>query len=58
MVRKCLEVELATLPSRNEVFWGLPPSLPHGRYVAGKAGRLLGWETMHPLTSYFTRARL
>ena len=54
-IRCALGVELRSLPSRCECFFMLPPSLPHGKFVPGKATRLLGWEPQHHLTGYFAR---
>jgi hypothetical protein len=49
-----LEVDRAKLPTRHETFFVLP-DVPDGVYSNEKARRLLGWEPMHPLPSYFTR---
>ena len=43
------------LPSNLEDFWMMPPNLPHGVYVPGKATRLLGWEPRHTLEAYTHR---
>ena len=54
VIRSMLEVDRAKLPTRHETFFVLP-DVPDGVYSNEKARRLLGWEPMHPLPSYFTR---
>ena len=53
-----LDVELATLPSRNEMFFIMVPSLPHGKFVARKGKELLGWEPIDTLAWHYTSAKL
>lgn len=57
VIRAMLEVDLARLPSRHEAFFVLP-DVPDGVYSNAKARKILGWEPVHPLTSYFTRSKL
>jgi len=40
------------MPSRCEIFFIGVPS-PHGKFVLGKAGRLLGWRPEHTLERYY-----
>ncbi len=51
-VRDALEVDLARLPSRCEVFF-MTVDLPQDQVRGGKARRLLGWEPQHRLETYF-----
>ena len=51
-IRKCLEVDLETLPSRSEIFH-ITTDTPHGRYSNAKARRLLGWEPQDLLEGYW-----
>ncbi|MEE2657510.1 MAG: NAD-dependent epimerase/dehydratase family protein [Candidatus Latescibacterota bacterium] len=53
-LRRCLEVDTATLPSRNEVFFILT-DLPHGKFANAKAKQLLGWEPEDKLEGYWRR---
>lgn len=53
-VRLALEVDLETLPSRNEVFF-ITSDLPHGKYSNAKARRLLGFEPQDKLEKYWRR---
>lgn len=55
-VRLALEVDLATLPSRNEVFF-ITTDLPHGKFSNTKAQRLLGFEPRDKLEKYWRRKR-
>ena len=55
-VRLALEVDLETLPSRNEVFF-ITADLPHGKYSNAKARRLLGFEPQDKLEKYWRRKR-
>ena len=55
-VRLALEVDLRTLPSRNEVFF-ITSDLPHGKYSNAKARRLLGFEPQDKLEKYWRRKR-
>jgi hypothetical protein len=57
VIRCMLEVELTKLPTRHETFFVLP-AVPDGVYSNAKARTILGWEPLHPLTSYFTRSKL
>jgi nucleoside-diphosphate-sugar epimerase len=53
-IRKCLEVDLETLPSRCEIFH-ITTDTPHGRYSNAKARRLLGWEPQDLLEGYWRK---
>eukprot|EP01047_Picozoa_sp_COSAG01_P038082 COSAG01_NODE_3068_length_6640_cov_15.505580_4_plen_109_part_00 len=53
-IKAALQVDLRSLPSRNEVFF-VTSDLPHGRYSNAKARRLLGWEPLDLFTGYFTK---
>ena len=53
-IRKTLEVDLETLPSRNEIFFILT-DLPHGQYSNAKARRLLGFAPEDRLESYWRK---
>lgn len=55
-LRKCLEVELETLPSRCEIFH-ITTDTPHGRYSNAKARRLLGWVPQDLLEGYWRKPR-
>ena len=55
-LRKCLEVELETLPSRCEVFH-ITTDTPHGRYSNAKARHLLGWVPQDLLEGYWRKPR-
>ena len=48
-IKKCLEVDLTSLPTRNEVFF-VTADLPHGKYRPTKAARLLGRIPEAPAT--------
>ena len=50
-----LEVDLATLPSKCEVF-NIFTDLPHGKFSNEKAKRLLGWQPTDNLETYWTRS--
>jgi nucleoside-diphosphate-sugar epimerase len=53
---KCaLEVDLARLPSKNEIFY-ITADLPHGKYSNQKTRRLLGWEPQDTLEEYWRKA--
>ena len=52
--RLALEVDLETLPSRNEVFF-ITADLPHGKVSNTKARRLLGFEPQDKLEKYWRR---
>ena len=54
-IRLALEVDLATLPSRNEVFF-VTADLPHGKYSNAKAKRLLGFEPQDRLEEYWRKS--
>lgn len=51
-IRCALEVDVRTLPSRNEVFF-VTADLPHGMYTNAKARRLLGFEPQDSLEVYY-----
>jgi nucleoside-diphosphate-sugar epimerase len=55
-IRKCLEIDLQTLPSRCEIFH-ITTDTPHGRYSNAKARRLLGWEPQDRLEGYWRKAQ-
>jgi nucleoside-diphosphate-sugar epimerase len=55
-IRKCLEVDLRTLPSRCEIFF-ITTDTPHGRYHNAKARRLLGWEPLDKLEGYWRKPK-
>ena len=54
-IRLALEVDLATLPSRNEAFF-VTADLPHGKYSNAKARRLLGFEPQDRLEEYWRKS--
>ena len=54
--RLALEVDLATLPSRNEIFF-ITTDLPHGKYSNAKARRLLGFDPQDKLEKYWRKKR-
>lgn len=54
--RLALEVDLETLPSRNEVFF-ITADLPHGKYSNAKARRLLGFDPQDKLEKYWRGKR-
>jgi nucleoside-diphosphate-sugar epimerase len=53
-LRRALETDLDTLPSRNEIFYILA-DLPHGKYSNAKAKRLLGWQPQDKLEAYWRK---
>ena len=53
-IRLGLEVDVQTLPSRNEVFF-ITADLPHGKYSNAKARRLLGFEPRDTLEKYWRK---
>ena len=53
-IRKCLETDLSTLPSRCEIFH-ITTDTPHGRYSNAKARRLLGWAPQDSLEGYWRK---
>jgi nucleoside-diphosphate-sugar epimerase len=55
-IRKSLEVDVADLPSRNEVFFILT-DMPHGQYSNAKARRILGFEPQDSLEGYWRKAK-
>ena len=55
-IRLGLEVDLATLPSKNEAFC-VTADLPHGKYSNAKARRLLGFQPQDKLEKYWREPR-
>ncbi len=55
-IRKCLEVDLDTLPSPCEIFH-ITTDTPHGRYHNHKAKRLLDWQPQDALAAYWQKRR-
>ena len=53
-IRSAIDVDLARLPSKCEVFY-ISADLPHGKYRTTKARDILGWEAQDTLEAYFTR---
>ena len=53
-IRKCLETDLSTLPSRCEIFH-ITTDTPHGRYSNATARRLLGWAPQDSLEGYWRK---
>ena len=53
-IRKCLEIDLQTLPSRCEIFH-ITTDTPHGRYSNAKARRLLDWAPQDLLEGYWRK---
>ena len=51
-IGRTLEVDLETLPSRNELFF-IVADLPHGAFSNTKARRLLGWQPQDSLEGYW-----
>lgn len=54
-IRCALEADVASLPSRNEVFF-VTADLPHGKYSNDKARRLLGWRPQDSLETFYRRS--
>ena len=52
-----VQVDLSTLPSKNETFF-CTTDLPHSRYSNEKTKRLLGWEPQDKLTKYYLKPNL
>ena len=55
-IRKGLETDLNSLPSRCEIFF-ITTDTPHGRYRNYKARRLLGWEPQDSLEKYWRKKK-
>ncbi len=53
-IRRCLEVDLDTMPSSCEIFH-ITSDTPHGRYHNTKARDLLGWEPQDTLEGYWRK---
>ena len=53
-IRRCLEVDLSTMPSPCEIFH-ITGDTPHGRYHNTKARRLLGWQPQDTLEKYWRK---
>lgn len=52
--KPALEIDLASLPSRCEVF-NVFADLPHGKFSNEKARRILGWQPQDKLTHAYTK---
>ncbi len=55
-IKRALEVDLQTLPSRFEVFF-ITTDLPHGRFPNARSRKLLGFEPRDALEAYWTKSR-
>ena len=53
--KRALEVDLATLPSKNEIFFATT-DLPHGLFSNEKARRLLGFDPQDNLEGYWRKS--
>ncbi len=53
-IKKAVEVDLETLPSKNEAFF-VTTDLPHGQFSNTRTRRLLGWEPQDKLENYWRK---